>query len=322
MCQIISKVAGLDFNLEKLDRAQTFNEDGYGVSWYEDSNIETFKTMNYDRFKLVLKMLKDVPAIAHLRNATRGTICADNAHPFVVPSGVMFHNGTVSSMSHCSTGGSDTKQLADLLNECDYNYVEDIMPLIKSIIGDKINRLAFLEVDGTITLVNKELGMVEEDIWYSNDYHKRVIPKVCTPTIVATPKTTKVFVYGTLKKGLYNHSSFLGNAKFVGNAKSVSRWDMIGEGMPFPYLLGRNDEGLQIEGEVYEVTVDEAKALDRLEGVPTHYRKSYMYVSFMDGKPSSNVTVYVKATVTADNKVQPKISNFTAQHMKRLTLVG
>ncbi len=171
----------------------------------------------------------------------------------------MFHNGTVSGMPTCSEGGSDTKQLADLINLCTYNYIDDIKPLIQSIIGNRINRLAFLEDDGKITIINEELGMVEEGIWYSNDYHKKTPRVKVLPT---TSTTTKVFVYGTLKQGHGNHDSFLGKAKFVGKAKSVSKWSMIGEGMGFPYLLERDDDkGMQIYGEVYEVTPDELKAL-------------------------------------------------------------
>ncbi len=325
MCQIISKDSGSKFDMRKLDKAQKFNEDGYGVSWYEDGRVETFKTLDYHRFKSILTTLKDVPAIAHLRNTTRGTNCIDNAHPFDIPSGVMFHNGTVSSMDRCTSGGSDTKKLAELINECKYEYIEDIQPLIKSIIGTTINRLAFLEDDGKITIINKDLGMVENGIWYSNDYHKKVMTgKSMTTrmkTTTSTGLTTRVFVYGTLKKGYHNHDSFLDKAKFIGNATSVSKWTMIGEGMGFPYLLERSDNlGNNIKGEVYEVTADELKNLDYLEGVPTHYRKSYMYVSYNDGRPSGNVTVYVKTNVTVIDNSKKFINEFEPK--KQLSLVG
>ena len=340
MCQIIVKPSGKKFDMKKLDKAEKWNEDGYGVTWYEDDELHTFKTMKFNRFKSILSTLKDVEAVAHLRNTTRGETCTDNNHPFDINSGVMFHNGTISGLTACSPGGSDTKALATLINECEYNYIEDIAPFIQEKIGTTINRLVFFEVDGRITIMNKGLGQEEDGIWYSNDYHEkkgtRYVPYK-KPTQVQgyvldnntgtwvkeveekEEKLTKVFVYGTLKQGHGNHDLLKG-CKLIGKAKSVSKWDMIGEGMPFPYLLQRNDEGLQIEGEVYEVNSDTARALDILEGIPHHYRKSYMYVSFTDGTPSTNAAVYIKTTVTEHDKARPYISNFIKKPIMRLAV--
>ncbi len=326
MCWIAVKEEGQKFDMNKVKKAQKFNEDGYGLLWWEDNEIQVFKTLNFNKFLALASTLKDNKAILHLRRTSRGDTCSDNIHPFAIPSGYFVHNGTVSSMDRCSSGGSDTKKLAELINECKYEYIEDIQPLIKSIIGTTINRLAFLEDDGKITIINKGLGMVEGGIWYSNDYHKRNLPvgkstTTRTKTITSIGTTTRVFVYGTLKKGYHNHESFLDKAKFIGNAISVSKWTMIGEGMGFPYLLERSDNlGNNIKGEVYEVTADELKNLDYLEGVPTHYRKSYMYVSYIDGTPSGNVTVYVKTNVTALDNAKKFISEFEPK--KQLSLVG
>lgn len=173
MCQIIVKPVGKKFNMKKLDKAQGWNEDGYGVTWFEDKELKTFKTMDYNRFKAVLSTLKKHKAIAHLRNTTRGTTCEANNHPFDIPSGVMFHNGTISGCSAPTKGGSDTQGLVELIKACEYNYVADITPLLQHIVGDTINRLVFFEEDGEITYVNKELGQEEDGIWYSNDYHER-----------------------------------------------------------------------------------------------------------------------------------------------------
>ncbi len=331
MCQIIVKPEGKKVDFSKLNKAQEWNEDGYGVTYLEENELITFKTMNFKRFKALLSTLKDNKAVIHLRNTTRGTTCVDNNHPFDIPSGVMFHNGTVNGLSCGTEGGSDTKALADLINECEYEYVDDIIPLIKHIIGNKINRLVFFEVDGEITIVNEELGMWEEGIWYSNDYHKKedytpttykntraryeynpatktwepqeektnksMVDKACqSMEPKKTKKMQKVFVYGTLKKG-YVNSYLLEGSTYLGTAKSVSRWTMIGEGMAFPYLLESDwDSGQLVEGEVYEVDEDTLKKLDRLEGVPTHYKHSTIYVSYNNGRNSENVMTYVKAT--------------------------
>lgn len=341
MCQIIVKEAGQKFDMKKLDKAQGWNEDGYGVTWFEGKQLQTFKTMDYNRFKAILSTLKKHKAVAHLRNTTRGTTCLDNNHPFPIPSGMMFHNGTISGLTCSTAGGSDTKKLAELLNDCEYNVIDDIAPLLQNIIGDTINRLVFFEDDGEITIINEDLGQYEDGIWYSNDYHTRADKRGAVSSSTYTSdflkthewdktqgryvkrkviemkkkdedRLTKVFVYGTLKEGQGNHKFFLSKAKKVGKATSVAKWAMIGKDMSFPYLLGRdNEDGLKIEGEVYAVTDEELAQLDRLEGVPTHYKKSYMYVSYMDGKPSENAMVYVKTVPTVADYAQPYISNFT-----------
>ena len=314
MCQIIVKPSGKKFDMRKLDKAKEWNEDGYGVTWFEDGELQTFKTMSFNRFKAILSTLKEVSAVAHLRNTTRGTNCMDNNHPFDINSGVMFHNGTISGLTACSPGGSDTKALATLINACKYEYIEDIQPLIQEKIGTTINRVVFFEDDGRITVMNEDLGQEEDGIWYSNDYHEKKGSRYVPSATVVPPSTTKVFVYGTLKQG-FGNNILLKDAKYLGKAKSVSKWDMIGENMPFPYLLERNDEGMQIEGEVYEVDRETSDRLDQLEGIPHHYRKSYMYVSFSNGMPSTNATTYLKSTVTTHDRSKAYISNFTSKLM-------
>ena len=73
-----------------------------------------------------------------------------------------------------------------MLFSCEYDKVADIEPLIRPYIDDKINRLVFFEDTGEITIMNKDLGMMEDGVWYSNDYHKKDTewcrPGSCKPT--------------------------------------------------------------------------------------------------------------------------------------------
>ncbi|MCK4500297.1 class II glutamine amidotransferase, partial [Candidatus Babeliales bacterium] len=94
MCQIISVPAGKEVNFSNLDKAQIHNKDGYGVAWYEDSIVKTYKTMSYKTFKKVLRALTPYTKIVHLRYTTVGQTTLENCHPFPVPNGAMFHNGT------------------------------------------------------------------------------------------------------------------------------------------------------------------------------------------------------------------------------------
>jgi len=328
MCQIVVKEANKKFDMKKLDKAQGWNSDGYGVTWYEDGSLQTLKTMDYNRFKGILSSLKGVPAVAHLRNTTKGTTCIDNNHPFDITYGVMYHNGTITGLKSSKVGGSDTEGLAELINACEYTYVTDLFPMLQHIVGNTINRLVFMDRDGNIEYINKELGIEEDGIWYSNDYHKRLGTRTKTayntnkhmneytynPTTQNYEKEdlVKVFVYGTLKKGLGNHK-LLESSKFIGNALTVGKWAMVGKGMGFPYVLERDSiNGKCIQGEVYEVNNEVAERLDILEGVPHHYTDTKVYVSYTNGLPCENVNMYVKTTVTEGLRDREYLSNWSA----------
>ena len=323
MCQIISVPAGKEVDLVKLDKAQVHNQDGYGVSWYEDGVVKTYKTMNYVMFRSMVGLLTEYTKIVHLRYNTVGKTTLENCHPFSVPNGgVMFHNGTISGLK--PTGSyikgkwiksdeSDTSLLAKLLNDSHYESIWDVEALLYGIIGTYLNKLAFMESDGTVTILNEELGEEEDGIWYSNDYHKKdknwhrtgeTNPKYKpkTPpkqvTKKETPsehKLTKVFVYGTLKRGYGNHKYHLANATYLGKANTTQKWTMIGKYMAFPYVVEQCDTaGNNVEGEVYQVTPKELEALDRLEGVSHgHYKKVATLIKYSDTKTNELVTMYV-----------------------------
>jgi gamma-glutamylcyclotransferase (GGCT)/AIG2-like uncharacterized protein YtfP len=305
MCWLVYKPAGIEMDMDKMDIAQTHNEDGYGVAWYEPGLykqkglLQVVKTMDYERFKEIVSSLDDVDAVIHLRKTSRGTTQIENNHPFYIPNGVMFHNGTIHGIT-CEGGCSDTKTLASILDNCVYEYIDDILPLIKQIVGDTLNKLVFFEDDGTVTIVNEELGVWEDEIWYSNTYHhkEKEYANNYTPWKQSSDiksNKVRVFVYGTLKKGLGNHG-LLSGSKFIGTAHTVSKWIMIGESLAFPYVLRRDGQiGKQIKGEVYEVDSSTLKRLDQLEGVPTHYKRINVYVEYDNKETSENVAMYVKA---------------------------
>ena len=75
-------------------------------------------------------------------------------------------------------------------------------------------------------------------------------------------ETVNVFVYGTLMKGEHNHY-FLEKAEYIGEYKTEARWGLINIGQ-FPALV---PHVLEVEGEVYKVSLATLNTLDRLEGV-------------------------------------------------------
>jgi gamma-glutamylaminecyclotransferase len=349
MCQIISVPAGRKVNLDNLDKAQKYNKDGYGVAWYEDGIVKTYKTMNYIVFKGIIKALTPYTKIVHLRHTTVGLTNLENCHPFSIPTGQLFHNGTIISLKPDTVlkdgkwtcgDGSDSSALADILWATEYESVADVEELLKAIIGKTINRLAFIEDDGKVTIINEHLGEEEDGIWYSNDYHKKSKhwgrhgssytpkkeenkPKQITrysfdvdeeyeeEDIELEGKTHKVFVYGTLKRGYANHNYHLSEAVFLGKARTKLTWEMIGENKGFPYVTKVSEEGHNIKGEVFSVSDSELKRLDVLEGVATgHYKKIFTQIQY-DDKTIDSVYMYVACREPSWAKGEARLEEWT-----------
>ncbi len=75
------------------------------------------------------------------------------------------------------------------------------------------------------------------------------------------------FVYGTLMRGEANHRLLRGSL-FVGAAKTVRGFGLFDHGH-FPAMV-RMGDGV-VSGEVFEITDETLRALDRLEGYPNLY---------------------------------------------------
>jgi gamma-glutamylcyclotransferase (GGCT)/AIG2-like uncharacterized protein YtfP len=316
---MLVKEKGKQIDFKVMDKAQKHNSDGYGVSWYEDGIIKTYKTFNYNTFKGIVASLKDYTVVAHLRYATKGKKDYNNIHPFDTNNGVLFHNGTISGFGDIVK--SDTAEFADILKSCEYEYIKDIEPLIKHHIKDKINRLVFFEEDGNVTILNSELGIKEDGIWYSNDYHLKdeswcrgglskcnTLPReyeykyeYLEDILPEYDTEQNVFVYGTLKRG-YGNNRLLKDSTFLGKAKTKKKWAMIGAGAAFPYLLTEDDEGHYVEGEVYSVTDKVLRSLDTLEGVPHHYIAQDIEIVYEDDGSVDWALVYRKSMFNADYK--------------------
>ncbi|OQS00495.1 gamma-glutamylaminecyclotransferase [Achlya hypogyna] len=91
---------------------------------------------------------------------------------------------------------------------------------------------------------------------------------------------TDIFVYGTLKRGFFNHDVYLkpaqekGKATFRGEATTAGPFPLVvGGDRCVPFLLDIPGEGVPITGELY--TVDDAclQGLDILEAVASGYYK-------------------------------------------------
>lgn len=297
MCWILVKKPQNPVPFDFIDEAQRKNRDGYGVSWVEDGVVQTFKTLDYEEYKTKLTELEDKLIVVHLRATSAGTTCIDNVHPFTVPTGVMFHNGTITGLKSTGTTDSDTNILAQLISKTKFKKVTDIAPLLYAITGTTYNKLVFLNKDNTVSYINKNLGIDDTNgNWYSNNYHVK-------------EEIYNVFVYGTLKHGFSNHFYYMTDSDYVDDAFTLEKHAMIGEGNPFPYVLGVNEAGHHIKGEVYEVPASSLSRLDRLEGYPTHYDRVPTEVVLSNGEKITAL-MYVKKTVTAANLNEKFIEEF------------
>lgn len=85
----------------------------------------------------------------------------------------------------------------------------------------------------------------------------------------------KLFVYGTLRSKDYNHY-LLKDEKFLGNCITFNRYKLEFKELPFLY-----DEPIEhIEGELYEISEEKLKILDKFEGHPRLYIRKTIKVLF------------------------------------------
>ncbi len=81
-------------------------------------------------------------------------------------------------------------------------------------------------------------------------------------------KKEHLFVYGTLKRGFYNHY-YLEKAEFVGEATTVEKFSLYVKGF-IPYVL-KSPKVSYIKGEVYLIDEETLQNIDLLEGHPYEY---------------------------------------------------
>lgn len=90
-----------------------------------------------------------------------------------------------------------------------------------------------------------------------------------------TPDHTIVFVYGTLKRGLWNNM-LLAGATYLGTTKTTKDFDIycLGSDIPFLSHETRNDVKKSVSGELWRVDARTLAGLDALEGHPLTYTRT------------------------------------------------
>jgi gamma-glutamylcyclotransferase (GGCT)/AIG2-like uncharacterized protein YtfP len=98
---------------------------------------------------------------------------------------------------------------------------------------------------------------------------------------VAKKKKTVVFVYGTLKRG-FRANRLIADSEFLGPAKTAPNFRLFNVGS-FPGLV-RAEDGVSVEGELYEVSPETLEYLDQYEGVDSGFY-SREEISIVEPKP-------------------------------------
>jgi gamma-glutamylcyclotransferase (GGCT)/AIG2-like uncharacterized protein YtfP len=100
----------------------------------------------------------------------------------------------------------------------------------------------------------------------------------------------RIFVYGTLKRGLSNHR-YLAGQRFLGEARTTPGYRLVDCG-GYPGMFGVERGGVSVRGEVWEVD-DECRAmLDVLEDV-AHGMYALEPVTLLAPFDTDDVSTYV-----------------------------
>lgn len=160
-----------------LNNCWTSNDDGAGMLWVQDGQLQTFKELK--SFKVFWKKYREVREITtkvvlHFRIRTHGHVNVDNIHPFIVDDTVGFvHNGIISEFSDYTSPYSDTWHFNEFLKTMPKNFTKSnaVVTLLQDYIGT-YNKLVFLNSDNEVTIINEKAGIWDGESWFSNNSYK------------------------------------------------------------------------------------------------------------------------------------------------------
>lgn len=177
MCIAIVAPAGKVVRPEHLREAHNSNNDGSGYAYVDkDSNKVVIKkgyftaeafTEAYQR-TLEEGHGETSPMLLHFRIATMGKVERDNCHPFAIDNGALIHNGILFyGVDRSGKDRSDTRIFAEYVGKSfTYDRVNRNMKFLKNLA--RSNKIALLFDDRKYAIINEDLGLWDDGIWYSN----------------------------------------------------------------------------------------------------------------------------------------------------------
>jgi predicted glutamine amidotransferase len=193
MCIIAYIPKGENIKNKTIRNMDEMNPDGMGMLWVEDNKLQTYKTFDIEAFichyRHVIKRVES-NVVMHFRLTSHGTITEDNIHPFLVNDKLGFvHNGIISKVP-TDKFKSDTRIFNEMiLQNLPFNFLnfEGIKQLIVEYIG--FSKLTFMDDLGNVDIINEDMGIWDNGIWYSNDGYKDYkyfhYPKKTTKTYIS-----------------------------------------------------------------------------------------------------------------------------------------
>jgi gamma-glutamylaminecyclotransferase len=115
------------------------------------------------------------------------------------------------------------------------------------------------------------------------------------------PPVTRVFVFGTSKKGFALHDRGLRGARCLGPYRMAERFPLLVAGPWFaPMMLDEPGTGHNVKGELYEADEARLDLLDHLEsvGIPGNFRRLVEVVP-VEGGAACPAQTYMKAASLA-----------------------
>jgi len=186
MCIAIYKPAGKTIDTTALYQCWENNPDGAGFVFPNgNGGLDLRKGfMKWKEFKRAWKRerssLLKKPVVLHFRIATHGTVNPANTHPFWVVPGrcAVAHNGILSGTGAIYGKGEKTdtqifteQYLAPLYQELPTCFQsETLMRMLNRACSG--SKLAIMQADGKVALINEQDGLWENGIWYSNGGYK------------------------------------------------------------------------------------------------------------------------------------------------------
>ena len=121
-----------------------------------------------------------------------------------------------------------------------------------------------------------------------------------------------LFVYGTLKRGLGNHS-LIKSCEFIGSFISEDRFDVSGHGFPCAYP---NEYGKLLQGEIYKLTDTDFISVDSLESNGYLYQREIR--KFKRGNKVVEAWIYIILKPFASSyETDSDVVNWDYSYLKR-----
>uniref|UniRef100_A0A8C2EHH9 Gamma-glutamylaminecyclotransferase n=1 Tax=Cyprinus carpio TaxID=7962 RepID=A0A8C2EHH9_CYPCA len=121
-----------------------------------------------------------------------------------------------------------------------------------------------------------------------SDHLVSLCPQLIVGVVCPVAHMTRVFVYGTLKKGQPNYfrmeNASNGEAEFLARARTVEPYPLvITTKYNIPFLLNEPGTGQRVYGELYRVDQQMLDFLDKFEGCPERYQRTKIQLEVQDG---------------------------------------